>query len=650
MQKKIIPFIFTIALIISGFFALYSIGNVQGNARVVNYTGIVRGATQKLVKEELNGEPDDALIRRLDGILKELQTGEGDNNLIYLKDKVFQDQLALLQEKWAQIKEEIQNVRQGGDSEQLYQLSEDYFTETDVAVHDAEAYTERRVQHARWGLGLLTAVWLLVAAFVGFFTSRISKRQQEIQKIEDENRRKSEYLSVLAKQLQAPMNEMSELLYITDIETYELLFLNEAGQRTFNIKNFYGQKCYKILQGRESPCPFCNNDILKEGENVTWEHTNPITSRHYLLKDRQIIWDNRKARMEIAFDLTESESKKQQLQYLLDAEQMIVDCIHILYKKQNVERNIREVLEIAGKFLLADCAYYINIRDHSLVVEQEWHKDSKHALNIEYQSIPYEITQRWIKSFEKQKCLVIEDIEYLKEKEPVEYDMFKQYDVRCMIASSLEYKGEISGFIGLINPPADRVQHIVSFLQTLSYFIDLSIQQDIAQNQLAQLSYHDMLTSFYNRNRYIEDVQKFSKMDHEIGVIYLDINGLKEINDTYGHSRGDEVITAAAGYMKEVFPADHIYRIGGDEFVILSLHMEEDVFMEHVRRLKSIVQENPYLKIALGYRWSQHSREILSLIKQADADMYEDKRIYYQNHSKSPRYRHISDDGNDLQA
>lgn len=159
-----------------------------------------------------------------------------------------------------------------------------------------------------------------------------------------------------------------------------------------------------------------------------------------------------------------------------------------------------------------------------------------------------------------------------------------------------------------------------------------------------------MLTSFYNRNRYIEDVQKFSKMDHEIGVIYLDINGLKEINDTYGHSRGDEVITAAAGYMKEVFPADHIYRIGGDEFVILSLHMEEDVFMEHVRRLKSIVQENPYLKIALGYRWSQHSREILSLIKQADADMYEDKRIYYQNHSKSPRYRHISDDGNDLQA
>lgn len=645
MQKKIIPAILTIALIISGFFALYSIGNVQGNARVVNYTGIVRGATQKLVKKELNGDQDDALIERLDGIIAGLRTGEGDYNLIYLKDKAYQDQMAVVEKKWTEIKSEIQNVRKGTDHAILYQLSEDYFTETDIAVRDAEIYTERRVSHAKTGLTLLTGIWLLVAGFVGFFTSRIAKRQHEIEKIEDENRKKSEYLSVLSKQLQAPMNEMSELLYITDIETYELLFLNEAGQRTFNIKNFYGRKCYEVLQGRDTPCPFCNNDILKEGENITWEHTNSITSRHYLLKDRRIIWDNHKARMEIAFDLTESENKKKQLQYLLDAEQMIVDCIHILYKKQGVAQNIQEVLATAGRFLLADCAYYIRIDHKKLIVEQEWHKDSTHALNnIEYQRLPKEIAERWIRLIESQKCLVIENIEYLKEEVPEEYDLLKRYDIHCMIASSLEYDGKVSGFIGLNNPPADRVQYIISFLQTLSYFIDLSIQQDIAQNQLAQLSYHDMLTSFYNRNRYMEDVQRFSENDQEIGVIYLDINGLKDINDTYGHARGDEVITAAAGYMKEVFPNASIYRIGGDEFVILCPHMDEEVFSGHVTQLRNIVQKNEYLKIALGCRWSQHSSDILWLIKSADADMYEDKRIYYQKHSKSQRYRHNSEE------
>ena len=644
MQKKIIPAILTLALIISGFFALYSIGRVQGNARVVNYTGMVRGATQKLVKKELNGEPDDALIKRLDGIIEELQTGAGDNGLVRLEDEAFQNQLIIIRQKWQEIKDEIQNVRHGGNYELLYRLSEEYFAETDTAVYYAENYTERTVQHAKWGLPLLTGIWLLVAAFVGFFTSRISKRQLEIERIEEENRKKSEYLSVLAKQLQAPMNEMSELLYITDVETYELLFLNEAGQRSFHISNFYGQKCYKILQGRDTPCPFCNNHLLKENQNISWEYTNPITQRHYLLKDRLILWDNRKARMEIAFDLTENENKKKQLQYLLDAEQMIVDCIHILYKKREVRLNIQEVLAKLGNFLLADQTYYIRLEHRQLVVEQEWHKDNIHTMNITYQNLPDEIIERWMESFKKQKCLVINDIEYLKEKEPEEYKLLKEQGIQCMIASSLEYNGKLSGFIGLNNPSPDKIDHIVSFLQTLSYFIELSIQQDIFEKQLAQLSYQDTLTSFYNRNRYMEDVQKLSQTDETIGIIYLDINGLKDINDTYGHARGDEVITTAASYMKKVFPDAGIYRIGGDEFIILCQNIDETAFINHIRELKNTIKENNLLKMALGFRWSQHSGDIFSLIKEADAAMYEDKRSYYHNHSKSKRYRHNSDD------
>ena len=52
-----------------------------GGARIINYSGIVRGATQKLVKEELHGYEDDALISRLDGIIYDLQTGNGDYGL-----------------------------------------------------------------------------------------------------------------------------------------------------------------------------------------------------------------------------------------------------------------------------------------------------------------------------------------------------------------------------------------------------------------------------------------------------------------------------------------------------------------------------------------------------------------------------------------
>ena len=94
------------------------------------------------------------------------------------------------------------------------------------------------------------------------------------------------------------MNEISELMYISDIDTYELLFINNAGRETFQCDEREGVKCYELIQGRDEPCPFCTSPLLKTDENYTWEYTNPITKRHYLLKDRLVEWEGRPARME----------------------------------------------------------------------------------------------------------------------------------------------------------------------------------------------------------------------------------------------------------------------------------------------------------------------------------------------------------------
>lgn len=75
----------------------------------------------------------------------------------------------------------------------------------------------------------------------------------------------------------APMNEVSELMYVSDMDTYNLLFVNEAGKKMFQIDDSQPNiKCYKVLQGFEEPCPFCTNKLLKEDETYSWEYTNPI--------------------------------------------------------------------------------------------------------------------------------------------------------------------------------------------------------------------------------------------------------------------------------------------------------------------------------------------------------------------------------------
>ena len=77
----IIPLLLCIAIITIGFLSMDSNAKLQGNARSINYTGIIRGATQRLIKQELNHEPNDALINELDRTLHGLLYGDEDAHI-----------------------------------------------------------------------------------------------------------------------------------------------------------------------------------------------------------------------------------------------------------------------------------------------------------------------------------------------------------------------------------------------------------------------------------------------------------------------------------------------------------------------------------------------------------------------------------------
>lgn len=121
----------------------------MGDAHTINYSGIVRGATQKLVKEELNGVPDDALILRLDGIIYGLQTGKGDYHLSKNNDAQFQQLLSELNHLWCDIKAEIPAVRSGSaGSGRLYELSQVHFDIADRMVTAAEDASNRKLVYS----------------------------------------------------------------------------------------------------------------------------------------------------------------------------------------------------------------------------------------------------------------------------------------------------------------------------------------------------------------------------------------------------------------------------------------------------------------------------------------------------------------------
>lgn len=153
-----------------------------GDARIINYSGIVRGATQKLVKEELNGQPDDELIGRLDGIIINLQTGEGEYNLAKNKDRAYQEQLAELKLIWEDVKDAIYQMRSGEDAnDRLYELSQRHFELADCLVLCAEQNSDRKLVR----FSLIYGISLALSVTVFSALIRRHQREQEILLTED---------------------------------------------------------------------------------------------------------------------------------------------------------------------------------------------------------------------------------------------------------------------------------------------------------------------------------------------------------------------------------------------------------------------------------------------------------------------------------
>ena len=124
-----------------------------------------------------------------------------------------------------------------------------------------------------------------------------------------------------------------------------------------------------------------------------------------------------------------------------------------------------------------------------------------------------------------------------------------------------------------------------------------------------------------------------------MGVAFIDVNGLKEINDRFGHEAGDQLLQTGAAIMQSSVPEGNLYRVGGDEFVIICPDVEEAEFRDIIQKLKDTFNREE-CKAAVGYEWTHSCRNLKAIIRSADQKMYEDKEQFYQQHAEAGRYRH----------
>ncbi|MEG6616105.1 sensor domain-containing diguanylate cyclase [Peptococcaceae bacterium 1198_IL3148] len=175
------------------------------------------------------------------------------------------------------------------------------------------------------------------------------------------------------------------------------------------------------------------------------------------------------------------------------------------------------------------------------------------------------------------------------------------------------------------------------------------------EKQLEYISFHDSLTGIYNRSYFEQEMHCLEKGHCDpVGIIVCDVDGLKLVNDAWGHDAGDDLLTTAANVIKRASRKDDIVaRIGGDEFVVLMPNSDYDTVKNSYDAIKAAIARynatNPKLPLSISVGFAIKNGNAISLsdtFKKADQNMYWEK----ENHGKEARAvikKIIRDFGND---
>ena len=256
----------------------------------------------------------------------------------------------------------------------------------------------------------------------------------------------------------------------------------------------------------------------------------------------------------------------------------------------------------------------------------------------------YEIVRTWDDIIGGSNCFIFEneqDMEYIKEKNPLWYDSLVKAHVQSLVLFPLKSGFELLGYIWATNFDTDKTLHIKETLELTTYFIASEISSYQMFDKFKILSTVDLLTGVLNRNEMNNRVMQLS-IDNRpgrenIGIVFADLNGLKQMNDNEGHSAGDKLIKDAAKILKHIFPDKEIYRAGGDEFMVLLRGTSMSELEDYSRQMKAVAEETETVSFAIGLCVEEDSQSIYDAMRKADINMYEDKKAFYEAHPERKR-------------
>lgn len=318
--------------------------------------------------------------------------------------------------------------------------------------------------------------------------------------------------------------------------------------------------------------------------------------------------------------------KKTEVEERLSIAETLNKCVKALSSNVDIDAAIDHLMCVINEYFKGDRSYIFEIIEDGKTLQNtyEYVSDGVEPQKENLQAVPIDVISVWMECFVKDEVYFMSNIE--QESGGESYDMLQEQQVDRLLAVPLKQGKEIIGFLGVDNPRNHYDDP--TLLSSIQYFIINSMERKEKQQQLEDLSYRDVLTGLYNRNKYINIVESYDgKNLHNVGVAYIDLNGLKKMNDMYGHEAGDDLIRRAAFAIEAVF-SGRAFRVGGDEFVIAQDEVEKAEFLKKIEQIRKEMADRQ-VSASIGVLWKENQDDIVNMLKQADDIMYDVKKGYH---------------------
>lgn len=319
----------------------------------------------------------------------------------------------------------------------------------------------------------------------------------------------------------------------------------------------------------------------------------------------------------------EKEAELNQVNYMFEIQKALFD-VH--RKPEHMKAALAKIAER----LQADMAFFIVTEKERIGDFYIWYKQGVKPLDYALQFSDIE------EGMSRSGSYLLYDVSKIKDTMPKTYQWMRELGIYNIMVSQVSgTAGVEAGILGVSNMQYQWED--ARYLECVSMLFFTAYRNIRNQKIIEKMASIDTLTGLLNRNSYefvLEDYIR--KGIQPLACIYIDANGLHEMNNVQGHAAGDEMLCFVAFTLQREFGRENTYRIGGDEFLVFIMDMPEEEIENKIQEVSERIESKGY-HIAVGIEYRTEDSGIESVIQRAEKKMYDAKREYYKENNLAER-------------